>query len=54
MKVWVVMQQYEQDNDGDWNVDIVAVHASPEGAAADPTEPDQWCKHYIVEMELLP
>lgn len=54
MKIWVVMEQYEQDDDGDWDRDIAAVHASREGAEANLTPEGQWHVRDIVEMDLLP
>ena len=52
--VYVVMSAYEQDDDGDWDRDIAAVHATREGAEADLVEPTEWLERYIVEMELGP
>lgn len=37
MKVWVVMDQLATDDDGDYDVDLVAVHLSQEGANANLT-----------------
>lgn len=59
-RVWVVMEQLVEDDDGDSDVGLAAVHASHEGAKANLT-PDGWCgskggphERYIVEMEVLP
>lgn len=58
MKVFVVMEEYPEDDDGDYNREIEAVHASRPGAESNLTpevnEPGYRRKRYIVEMELLP
>lgn len=58
MKVYVVMEQYPEDNDGDYNRELEAVHASQSGAEGNLTpeisEPGYRRERYILEMELLP
>jgi len=57
-KVHVVMEEYPEDDDGDYNRDVEAVHASREGAEANLTPEISTVGYsrvrYIVEMELLP
>jgi len=61
LRVWVVLEQYAQDDDGDWNVELEAVHRTPEGAQANlapdyettgyrPGSRERWA----VEMDVLP
>lgn len=61
MKVWVVMEQYVTDDDGDWATEIEAVHATKEGAEGNLTPDYAKTGHlsgtrerFIVEMDVLP
>jgi hypothetical protein len=61
MKVWVVMEQYAQDDDGDWAIELEAVHLSEEGVNANLTPDYAKTGHmpgtrerYAVEMDVLP
>lgn len=60
-KVWVVEESYIIDDDGDWAIEIVAVHASEEGARGNLT-PDYKASGHMEDtrhrvcyrMDLLP
>lgn len=61
MKVWVILEQFSVDDDGDFAVELIAVHASEEGAEADlipdyATSGHSWGsrERYVVEMDVLP
>ena len=61
MKVWVVMEQYRAHDDGNWQVELEAVHLSEAGANAN-LEPDYrksghvpgTRERYVAEMDALP
>jgi hypothetical protein len=58
VKVWVVMEEYPEDDDGNCNRELEAVHISRDGAEAN-LIPEINCAgyrrvRYAVEMELLP
>jgi hypothetical protein len=58
MKVYVVMESWAVPDDGDWDIDIEAVHASREGAEGNLTPGRDGGggarERYILEMEVLP
>jgi hypothetical protein len=61
MKVWVVEENYTDDDDGNWATEIIAVHRTKQGAQAN-QEPDYETSGHMqgsrercyYEMELLP